>query len=127
MRALIATLLLITTVVVIGNLAASYLALTRVASALPETLAHAAPAVAQSRPLAQPALVAAPIEHVPTVVDSAAHDDEDESPTARNARALRAANAADPEIAALVDDRDPKVRSAMRAFFEDAPSQAAQR
>jgi hypothetical protein len=122
MRVLIAALLLITTLAIAGNLAASYLALSRVASAWPGTL----PQTPQVAVAAAPALVALP---APSGLGASNHeatgDDESESPSARGARAMQAAMAADPDIAALLDDQDPKVRSAMRAFFEDAPSAAA--
>jgi hypothetical protein len=111
MRVLIAALLLITTLL-IANLAASYLALSRVAGALPETMP----------PLPAPAPA---IERDLMDTDTTGEDEGDLA-AARNARALQAAKAADPEIAALVDDQDPKVRNAMRAFFEDAPAAAAQ-
>jgi hypothetical protein len=125
MRVLIATLLLVTTLVIAGNLAASYVALSRIASLLPDAGKSAPARIVVSRPQAAATSVATPVVYGtdPLAVDLEPATDQDEDERA-GARAMQAAAAADPEIAALLDDRDPNVRDAMRAFFEDAPASA---
>ena len=97
-------------------LASSYLALSTAIDALPKRLSHARPAT----PLAEPPQMQAKVEaRAATGVEADRLPPAPLSPETDGELALRAAMERDPDIAALVDDSDPQISGAIRAFFAD--------
>jgi hypothetical protein len=116
---LVGVLLFGATLVVVACLATSYVMLSRVAcvtfAAVPVRAETSIRTYVQTR---------AAIDDAPErfgAADERSVEPSGEQPEARGQRALHVAIQADPDIAALLADKDPNVREAIGAFFSDDP------